>query len=157
MFSVLLLLSNPWHASVFFCIFSYNDTVPIIRLAHLQCESILFWSSCMSSVCLSRIRPWKLSKTDAKFHHIYRKSGSLSTNMMSDFAPEIAKYHKSSPNPPNSVWVYCLAPLWCSLFLWPLWLQHHAIIFLHDLFINFLFFIFDDGSSCAQCIMHAGI
>ena len=34
--------------------------------------------------------------------------------MMSDFAPEVAKYSKSSPNPKlaqNSVQVYCLALL----------------------------------------------
>jgi len=32
-----------------------------------------------------------------KFRHLYRKSGSLSEIMMSDYAPEVAKYPKSSP------------------------------------------------------------
>jgi len=31
--------------------------------------------------------------------------------MTSDFAPEVAKYPKSSPKLQNSVWAYCLAPL----------------------------------------------
>jgi len=34
-------------------------------------------------------------------------------NMISDFAPEVAKYPKSSPKYPNtqnSVWAYCLPP-----------------------------------------------
>jgi len=68
----------------------------------------------ISVICLSHIRCQKLSKISAKFHCLYRKSGSLSKNMMSDFAPEVAKYTKSSPKPKiaqNSVQGYCLALL----------------------------------------------
>jgi len=38
----------------------------------------------------------------AKFHHLYRKLGSPSKNMMSDSALEVAKYPKTSPKPQNS-------------------------------------------------------
>jgi len=58
--------------------------------AHLQCESLLFQSPRLSSVCLSRIRSRKLSEICAKFRHLYRKSESPSKNMTSDFAPEVA-------------------------------------------------------------------
>ena len=50
-------------------------------------------SSRLSSVCrlsLSRVRSRKLGEIGAKFRHLCRKSGS------SDFAPEVAKYPKSS-------------------------------------------------------------
>jgi len=66
------------------------------------------------SICLCCIRSRKLSEIGAKFCHLYRTSGSLSKNIMSYFALEVAKYPKSSPNPKiaqNSVRVYCLAPL----------------------------------------------
>ena len=46
-----------------------------------------------------------------KFRRFCRKLGSLSKNIMSDFAPEIAKYPQSSPKPQNSVRAYLLAPL----------------------------------------------
>jgi len=39
----------------------------------------------------------------AKFRHLYRKSGSLSKNMTSDFAPEVVKYLKSIL-PPQQFW-----------------------------------------------------
>jgi len=61
------------------------------RLAHLQCESLLFRSPRLSSVCLSRVRSRILSETDAKFRRLYRKSGSPSKTMTSDFAPEVSK------------------------------------------------------------------
>jgi len=73
----------------------------IIKLTHLQCESLLFQSLhlsfviCLSSVCLSHIISWKLSEMGMKFHHPYRKSGSGSKNMTLDFAPEVAKYPKT--------------------------------------------------------------
>jgi len=55
----------------------------IIRLAHLQCESFLFWSTDASVVCcLSRVRSQKLSEIGAKFHRVYRKLGLPSTNMI---------------------------------------------------------------------------
>jgi len=69
----------------------------VIRLVHLQCESLLFWSPHLSSVCLSRIRFRKLSKIGVKFCHLYKKSGLLRKNTTSDFAPEVAKYPKSNP------------------------------------------------------------
>jgi len=53
-------------------------------------------------VCLSCIRSRKLSELDTKFCCLYRKLRSPSKNMTSDFAPEVAKYPKSSPKPQNS-------------------------------------------------------
>jgi len=65
---------------------------------------------CLSSViCLSCNRSRKLSQTGAKFHHLYRKSRSLSKNMMWDFALEVTKYPKSSYF--MSVQAYCYALL----------------------------------------------
>jgi len=61
------------------------------------------------SVCLSLIRSQKLSKIGANFHHLYRKSGSPSKNVMSDFALEVAEYPKSSYV--GSARNYCFAPL----------------------------------------------
>ena len=54
---------------------------------------------CLSSVCLSVPRQLSKTKRDigAKFRHLYRKLGSSSKNMTSDFAPKVAKYL-----PPNS-------------------------------------------------------
>jgi len=46
-----------------------------------------------SVVCLSRD-----SDIGAKFRRLYRKSWSPSKNVTSDFALEVAKYPKSSPN-----------------------------------------------------------
>jgi len=76
---------------------------------------------CYLSVCLSRIRSWKLSEIGAKFHCLYRKLVSPCKNMTSYLAPEVAKYFKSSPKPQNSPkWdldnsvsgrTYCLSPL----------------------------------------------
>jgi len=54
------------------------------------------------SVCLSHLRSRKLSEIGAKFHYHCRKSGLPSKNMKSDFAPEVARYLKSSPKPQNS-------------------------------------------------------
>ena len=62
-------------------------------------------------LCLFCIKSRKLSETGGKVHHFYRKSGSPSKNMMSDFALEVAKYPKSSPLAQNNVQAYCLAPL----------------------------------------------
>jgi len=66
----------------------------------------------LSVVCLSRVRSRKLGEIGlgAKFRHIFR---SPSTNMTSDFAPEVAKYPNSNSKPKNSpiVRAYCLAPL----------------------------------------------
>jgi len=64
------------------------------------CKSLMKWSLCLSSVCLSvvclsRIISPKLNETGVKFHRLYRKSGSPSKNMTSNFAPEVAKYAKS--------------------------------------------------------------
>ena len=42
----------------------------IIRLAQLQCESLLFRSSRLSSVCLCRFRSRKLSEIGAKFRRL---------------------------------------------------------------------------------------
>ena len=50
-------------------------------------------------MCLSHVRSRKLSELGAKFHHFYRKLGSLSKNMMSCFALEVDKYPKIAPNP----------------------------------------------------------
>ena len=44
-----------------------------------------------SVVCLFRVRSRKLHKIRAKFRTPYKKSGSESKNIMSDFAPEVAK------------------------------------------------------------------
>jgi len=44
----------------------------------------------------------KLSEIGAKFHRLYRKSGSPSKNVTSDFAPKVAKYPKSSHKLQNS-------------------------------------------------------
>ena len=74
--------------------FTSVHTTHLIRLsAHLQCDSLLFRSSRVSSVCLSRVRSRKLSDIGlgAKFRRLYRKSGSPSRKMTSDFAPEVAK------------------------------------------------------------------
>ena len=51
----------------------------------------------VSDVCLSRVRYRILSEIGATFRRLYRKSGSPSKNMTSDFALEVAKYPKSSP------------------------------------------------------------
>jgi len=73
---------------------------------------------CVSSICLSRVRSRKINEIGAKFSHLYRKSGSPSKNITSDFAPEMAKHPKSSPksqNSANSVQAYCLTPLTMQL------------------------------------------
>jgi len=75
----------------------------LFRLAHLQCESLLFRSPRLSSVCLSRVRSRKLREIRAKCRHPHGKSGSESKNMTSDFASEVAKYPKRSLRPQNSV------------------------------------------------------
>jgi len=57
-------------------------------------------------LCLSvSYEIFKLSKICAKFCHLYRKLGLPSKNMMSDFAPEVAKYPESSYF--RSVRAYC--------------------------------------------------
>jgi len=70
----------------------------IIRLAHLQ-YSVSVAASVSSVVCLSRVKFRKLGEIGAKFRHRYRKSGSESKNMTSDFAPEVDKYPKKTQNP----------------------------------------------------------
>jgi len=67
--------------------------------AYLQCESRLFRSPRLSSVCLSRVRSRKLSEVGSIFRRFCRISGSPSKNITSDFAPEVAKYPKVAPNP----------------------------------------------------------
>jgi len=54
---------------------------------------------CLSSVCQSRVRSRKLGEISAKFRHYYRKSGSESKNMTSDFAPDVAKYPQHPKTP----------------------------------------------------------
>jgi len=71
-------------------------------------SSCLLSAVCLSSVCLSRVRCRKLSEIGAKFCRLYRKSGSPSKNMTSDFAREVAKYPKSRAV--GSVRAYCFAP-----------------------------------------------
>jgi len=66
-------------------------------LAHLVWEPSVLVAA--SVVCLSRVRRWKLREIRAKFHHLYKKSGSESKNMMSDFASKVAKY----PQPPPQI------------------------------------------------------
>jgi len=62
---------------------SYNDRI------------LLGWhasvSVAVSVICLSLVKSRKLRKISAKFRHLYRKSGSQSKNVTSDFAPEVAK------------------------------------------------------------------
>jgi len=68
----------------------------LIRLAHFSVRDL--WNGrrvCLSVVCLSRVRSRKLGETGAKFRHLYMKPGSESENVMSDFAPEVAKYHRN--------------------------------------------------------------
>jgi len=64
----------------------------LIRLASV---SVAAFVVSQSVVCLSRVRSRKLR---AKFCHPYRKSGSKSKNMTSDFAPEVAKQPILAPN-----------------------------------------------------------
>jgi len=76
--------------------------------------------SCRLSLCRGSDL-WKLNMMGEKFGRLYRKSESPNKNMTSDFPPEVAKYPKSSPKPPNtpkmgisnfgSVRANCLAPL----------------------------------------------
>jgi len=71
---------------------------------------------CRLSDCLSRVISRKLSE-------LYRHEISLplweiwvaEQDMTSNFAPEVAKYHKSSPKPQNfeTDVFYCLTLLWC--------------------------------------------
>ena len=84
----------------FSALVSDNDALQLlIRLAHCKCKSL----SNGRSVCrLSRVRSRKLSKIGAKFYRLYGKSASPSKNMTSDFAPQLARYPKSNPKPPNS-------------------------------------------------------
>ena len=88
---------------------SHTGKAALIRLAHCNYKSLLFWSPRLSSVCLSV--PHQISKTKRVRREISR---SPSKNMRSDFAPEVAKYPKGSPKPPkaqNTVQAYCLVPL----------------------------------------------
>jgi len=70
-----------------------------LRLVHCKCKSLMQQSLHLSSISLSlsRVTSQKLSETGAKFCHLYRKFGSPSKNLTSDFAPEVAKYSQSSP------------------------------------------------------------
>ena len=55
------------------------------------------------SVChLSHVRSQKLSEIGTKFHCLCMKSGLPSKNLMLDFAPEVAKYPRSSHKLQNS-------------------------------------------------------
>jgi len=58
----------------------------------------MFQSPRLSVVCLSHVRSRKLGEIGVNFRHPHRKTRSESKNMMSDFAPEVAKY----PQTPNS-------------------------------------------------------
>ena len=67
------------------------------------------------SVCLSVLRQFSKTKRDRRERNVVafignRDSGSLSKNMTPDFAPEVAKYPKSSRKPQNS-------PKWGSRYL----------------------------------------
>ena len=67
--------------------------ISIIRLAHCKYKSHLY---------SRRVCPTSDLKNKAigtKFCRLHKKSESPSKNMMSDFAPEIAKYPKSSSKP----------------------------------------------------------
>jgi len=66
------------------------------------CNSLHVSSVCLPVVRLSRVRSPKRSEIGTKFRQLYRKSGSPSKNMMSNFAPKVAKYPKSSPKLQNS-------------------------------------------------------
>jgi len=87
-----------------------NETLALVicqkvksyRFAHCKCKRVMQHLSRLSSVCLSRVRFRKLSKTGAKFRRLYIKSGSPSKNMTSDLALKVAKYPKISHKPPNS-------------------------------------------------------
>jgi len=68
---------------------------------------------CQSVVCLSHVKSLELCEIRAKFRHLYRKSGSHSKNMTSDFALQVDSPNVAS-NPQivqNSVRAYCLALL----------------------------------------------
>jgi len=88
---------------------------------------------CRLSLC---VRSRKLSDIGMKFRHLYCKLGSLSKNMTSDFAPEVAKYSKSTPKPQNfgRVWAYCFTPLAMQLvlefpsLLWHRWLGNKSAV-----------------------------
>jgi len=86
---------------------SYNPS-PLIRLVHCKCKSLLKQSP-TSVICLLSVHiiSRKLNEISAKRRHLYKKSGSPSKSMMSDFASEVAKYPKSSPKPQ-------LSPKWGS-------------------------------------------
>jgi len=75
----------------------------------VRAESLMERSSRLSSVCLSRVRSQKLSEIGAKFRHLYRKSGSPSKNVTSDFEPEVDKNPKIAKM--GSVRDYCFAQL----------------------------------------------
>jgi len=81
----------------------------LLGLHHVSISALCFGHRICLSVCLSPIRSRKLSEIGAKFHHLCRKLGLPSKNMTSDFAPEVAKYPKSSYF--GSVRAYCFAPL----------------------------------------------
>ena len=72
----------------------------------------------LPSVCCLSVCPASDLRNYARYKRnlppLYRKSGSPSKNMTSDFAPELAKQPKGSPKPKivqNSVRAYCLALL----------------------------------------------
>jgi len=52
--------------------------------------------------CLSGVRSCKLREITRDISLCYRRSWSLSKNLTSDFAPELAKYTKCSPKSPNT-------------------------------------------------------
>ena len=90
----------------------------VFRLAHCKCKIYMKWLSCLLSsvclsVCLSCVRSRKLSEIGAKFRYFYRKSGSPSKNMTSDFLPEVAKYRKR--NLPQQQFRECASLLFRSV------------------------------------------
>jgi len=76
--------------------FSSPVCLSVIRLA--RCERLMKWSPHLSVCSLSRVRSRKLGTICAEFHYLYKKSGSESKNMTSDFAQEVSKYPQNSPN-----------------------------------------------------------
>ena len=76
------------------------SSVIFIRLAHLVWEPSVLVAA---SVChLSVLRQISETMWDTrKILSSYKKSGSESKNIMSDFASEVAKYPQNPQNPPK--------------------------------------------------------
>jgi len=104
-------------------------------------------------VCrLSRVRSRKLSEIRAKFHHLYRKSGSLSKNMTSHFAPDVAKYTKSIL--PQQQFQECASLLFQSVSDAACWICCHLFMTCLMVFVFVLVVCRPVGvsSSCGQAV-----